>query len=64
MPSLRAQYEMEKVVHRRRIGYLQDSAKTEKFVDGVLLCRGKYLMSAVAGTFELSLATEQFVGVI
>ena len=33
--------------------YLQDSVKTEEFVDGVVLCRGNYL-SAVAeiGTFE------------
>lgn len=39
--------------------YLQDSVKTEEFVDGVVLCRGNYL-SAVAeiGTFEHSLTTD------
>lgn len=37
----------------------QDSAKTEEFVDGVVLCRGNYL-SAVAeiGTFEHCLTTD------
>lgn len=39
--------------------YLQDSVKTEGFVDGVVLCRGNYL-SAVAeiGVFEHSLTTD------
>ena len=39
--------------------YLQDSATTEEFVDGVVLCRGNYL-SAVAeiGTFEHCLTTD------
>lgn len=39
--------------------YLQDSVKTEGFVDGVVLCRGNYL-SAVAeiGIFEHSLTTD------
>lgn len=39
--------------------YLQDSVKTEEFVDGVVLCRGNYL-SAVAeiGVFEHSLTTD------
>ena len=39
--------------------YLQDSAKTEEFVDGVVLCRGNYLSAeAEIGTFEHCLTTD------
>jgi len=39
--------------------YNQDSAKTEEFVDGVVLCRGNYLSAeAEIGTFEHCLTTD------
>lgn len=39
--------------------YLQDSAKTEEFVDGVVLCRGNYLSAlAEIGVFEHCLTTD------